>query len=114
MPWLDPLHIEIWVPSIEMIGALIIVGYAIAAVVALIRGRGITESRLLIAQGSLMGLSFKLAATLLKTILIHTWGQILFFAAILTLRIVLKRIFVGEQARLERRITRTGKAGSVA
>jgi uncharacterized membrane protein len=112
MRLLDGLHIEIWVPSIEMIGAVIIVGYAVAAVLALLRGRGITESRLLVAQGSLMGLSFKLAATLLKTILIQTWGQILFFAAILAIRIVLKRIFTGEEARLERRISQTEKVGS--
>lgn len=114
MRLLEPLHIEIWGPSIEMVGALIIAGYAVAAVLALLRGRGITESRLLVAQGSLMGLSFKLAATLLKTILIQTWGQILVFAAILALRIILKRIFVGEQVRLERRIIPAGKAGSTA
>lgn len=111
MQLLDPLHIEIWIPSIEMIGALIITGYAIAAIVALLRRRSISEARLLVAQGSLMGLSFKLAATLLKTIIIHSWGQILAFAAIFALRTVLKWVFTREQVQLEHAIARVRKAG---
>lgn len=109
MRLLDPLHIEVWVPVIEMIGGLIIAGYALAAIFALLHGSGISRARLLVAEGSLMGLSFKLAATLLKTIIIHTWTEILIFASILALRTVLKWVFQSEQARVERTMARTRK-----
>ncbi|HEY4036334.1 MAG TPA: DUF1622 domain-containing protein [Ktedonobacteraceae bacterium] len=50
--------------------------------------------------GVVTGLSFKLAGTLLKTIQLHTWQQILMFVAIFTLRTVLKRVFTWERERL--------------
>jgi uncharacterized membrane protein len=96
------LRIDIWAGLIEMGGSLIIVAYVLAALLTLLRSRtvGITHARLLIAQGVLTGLSFKLASTLLKTILLVTWHQILIFAAIFALRTLLKRLFVWEQTHL--------------
>lgn len=108
MPSLRLFRFDIWVLAIEMTGSLIIVGYCAAALVALIRSRdrGIMRARLLVAQGVITGLSFKLAGALLKTILLVSWRQILMFAVIFGLRTVLKRLFVWEQRRLTARSAR--------
>ncbi len=100
MPSLPLLRFDIWVVVIELIGSLIIVGYCVAALITLLRPRGMTSARLLIAQGVLTGLSFKLAGTLLKTMLLVSWNQILLFVAIFALRTALKRLFLWEQGRL--------------
>jgi uncharacterized membrane protein len=101
------LRIDIWAGLIEMGGSLIIAAYALAALLTLLRTRttGIARARLLIAQGVLTGLSFKLAGTLLKTILLVTWHQILVFATIFVLRTVLKRLFVWKQTHLRQYTT---------
>lgn len=94
------LRLDLWVAMIEMVGALIIAGYCLAALVALARGRGPAAARLLIGQGALTGLGYTLAATLLKTLVLLSWQQIAMFAAIFALRTLLKRLFVWEQGRL--------------
>ncbi len=95
------LNYTLWASLIEFIGALIIVWYIIIALFTLFRTGHIIEARLIVADGAITGLSFKLAGTLLKTIVIHSWQQILMFAAIFTLRIILKRLFTWERARLQ-------------
>jgi len=90
---------------IEGVGSLYIVGYVIAAVWALIRGSGpdrLAQARLLIAEGALAGLNFKVAATLLKTLQLQSWNQIGLFVATFALRTILKRFFTWEQAQLRR------------
>ncbi len=69
----------------------------------LLRFRNIVAARLLVADGAIAGLNFKLARTLLKTIKLHTWQQILMFVAIFVLRIMLKRLFMWERERLRMR-----------
>ncbi len=91
---------------IEAVGALFIASYALVAGIVLVRSRDITRSRLLVVEGALWGLSIKLAASLLKTIELHDWTQILTFAAILALRTLLRQVFTWEQAQLERRAAR--------
>lgn len=94
-----------WIPMIEFGGALLIVGYCAAALLTLARSRSlesVRRARLLVAEGAIWGLSFKLAGTLLKTILLHTWQQIALFAVILALRTLLKRIFLWETRKLDR------------
>jgi hypothetical protein len=93
---------------IDLIGALLIVGYVIAGFVALIRGRGVTPARLLAAEGAVWGLSFKVAGSLLKTIELRNWDQIAMFCTVLALRILLKRLFVWEEQRLRGRL-KTGE-----
>jgi uncharacterized membrane protein len=105
MSLLDILNYTIWNVVIEFIGALILVGYVVAALVSLFRTRNIVQARLLVAEGAIMGLSFKLAGTLLRTIELHTWEQILLFVAIFALRTVLKRLFTWEQSRLRQVIS---------
>jgi len=89
---------------IEAVGSLYVVGYVLAAVWALIHGSGpdrLAQARLLIAEGALAGLNFKVAATLLKTLQLQSWNQIGLFVATFALRTVLKRFFTWEQARLK-------------
>jgi uncharacterized membrane protein len=103
MSLLDLLHLDVWAATIEFIGALLIGGYAVAALVTFARTRDVDQMRLTLADGVIVGLDFKLAGTLLKTVLIHTWDQLLFFAAILVLRIALKQVFTWEADRIRAR-----------
>src|SRR2546421_6719196 len=89
-----------WVVIIEFIGALLIVAYVVAAIISLLRHGNVAQARLLVADGAITGLSFKLAGTLLKTIELRTWQQILMFSAIFALRTFLKRFFIWEHTRL--------------
>ena len=89
---------------IEFVGALLISGYLLAALMALLRRRDVRQARLLVTDGVIYGLSFKVAGSLLKTIELHTWQQILMFAALLVLRTGLKQVFVWERTELDRSI----------
>ncbi len=99
----DLLSVHAGVLVSDLIGGLLIVGYALAAVVALVRGRSLTQARLLVAEGAVFGLSFKVAGTLLKTVELHTWEQIGLLATVLVLRTILKQLFVWEKRQLQRR-----------
>jgi uncharacterized membrane protein len=90
------------VALIEFAAALLIVRYCALALVELIRTRNPIRVRLLVIEGALWGLSLKTAASLLKTIEMHSWTQIAAFAAILALRTVLRRVMTWEQHRLLR------------
>ena len=63
------------------------------------------DARVLVAEGAVFGLSFKLAGTLLKTLELHNWEQILLFDTVLVLRTALKRLFTWEKQRLQARRT---------
>lgn len=95
-----------WGPgAIEFVAALVIVGYALHAWRLLISTPGsgearIAAARLAVADGAILGLSLKLAATLLKALALHSWTAILAFSAILALRTLLKRSFAWERSRL--------------
>jgi uncharacterized membrane protein len=97
------LNFSLWAATIEFIGALLIVFYMLRALVTLVRTRNVPLARLIVAEGAITGLSFKLAGTLLKTIELHTWEQILIFVIIFALRTLLKRLFTWEQAQLQKR-----------
>ena len=87
---------------IDLVASVVIAGYVVLAMFELARGGGIDQARLLVAEGAVLGLSFKVAAALLKTLELHTWQQILMFAAIFTLRTVLKQVFLWEQQEVRR------------
>ncbi len=91
------------IAAIELAGAMLIAGYCVAAVVTLIRTSNPVRTRLLVIEGALWGLSLKTAASLLRTIEIHTWSEIAAFAAILSLRTVLKHVMTWEEGQLLRR-----------
>lgn len=98
------LPLDVLIAPIEFAGALLIVGHCIAGLVELARSRNLAAARVLVIQGSLWGLDLKTAASLLKTIEIHSWEQIAAFTAILALRILVKRAMTWEGARWEGRL----------
>ncbi len=84
--------------AIEAVGSALLLGYVLAALVALARQHGLERCRLLLADGAVFSLGFKTAASLLKTLELNTWHQIGSFIAVLTLRTLLKRAFTAEKA----------------
>ena len=94
----------LWAAIIEFIGGLFIIGYLLAALILLLQRRDIRRARLLITDGIIYALSFKVAGTLLKAIELRTWQQIWMFVAILALRTVLKQVFTWERTKLGRPI----------
>jgi uncharacterized membrane protein len=100
----DGLDISLWIMCIEAVGSLVIVVYVLAALARLVRNRDRIGTRLLVAEGALWGLNFKVAASLLKTIALHSWAQIGLFTCILALRTLLKWIFSWEEQRLRARL----------
>ncbi len=95
------------IAPIEFSGVLLIVGHCVAGLVELARSQNLAATRLLVIQGSLWGLSLKTAASLLKTIDLHSWEQIATFMAIFALRTLVKRVMTWEEAVLERRSAQT-------
>jgi hypothetical protein len=89
-----------WGLALQLLSALVITGFIAAAMVSLGLGRGVLRARLLVAEGVIGGLGVMTAATLLRTIGLGTWHQILMFTLILSLRILLKKLFVWEKRRL--------------
>ncbi len=90
---------------IEFGGSVVIVAACLRGMAVIASGRGthlaIVRGRLVIADGVISALGYKTAATLLKTIELQTWTAIGMFASILTLRTLIKRVLVWEQARLQ-------------
>ena len=85
---------------IEFGGAVIVTVAVVRALLALATGAGIDVARRLVISGSLSGLGYKSAATLLKAIEFGTWRGIGMFAAIYTLRTVIKQLLIWEESRL--------------
>ncbi len=97
----DLLDLAFWAALIEFVGALFIISYLLLALWTLLHTKDVQSTRLQAATGVVTGLSFKLAATLPKTIQLHTWQQIFMFMTIFALRTVLKRIFIWEKMRFQ-------------
>ncbi|GCE30239.1 hypothetical protein KDA_57230 [Dictyobacter alpinus] len=93
--------VSIWASIIDFLGALLIVAYMLFALVGLLRTKDISRARIVVTDGIIAGLNFKLAGTLLRTIGLQSWHQILMFLAILMIRTILKKFFSWEQARLQ-------------
>ena len=91
---------------IEFGGSLVIAIACLRGLVILATGCGthaaIVRGRLVAADGVVAALGYKTAATLLKTIELQSWSAIGMFAAILTLRTLVKRVLLWEEARLRR------------
>jgi hypothetical protein len=88
-----------WGLALQLMSAVVITGFIAAAMVSLGLGR-VLRARLLVAEGVIGGLGLMTAAALLRTIGLRTWHQILMFTLILSLRILLKKLFVWEKRRL--------------
>jgi hypothetical protein len=100
MPELEFRAIAWAAAIVEFGGTLVVAGYATVALLGLISGRASTEAtKRLVAQGALSGLSWKLSATLLKTIELQSLDQIGAAFAILGLRHLIKFALDVEQKR---------------
>ena len=95
-----PLDFSAWGLALQLGAAIIMTRFVALALMSLILGRGVLRARLLVAEGVLVGLGVMTAATLLRTIGLRTWRQILTFTFILFLRILLKKLFVWEKRRI--------------
>jgi len=78
---------------IDVVSAGVIIGYCAVAFVTAVRTRSPAEAHLIVARGALLGMSMKVAASLLKTMQLQTWEQILMFVLIFALRKILKGVF---------------------
>lgn len=89
---------------IEMAGGVVIAFGCARGVLELARHIGAADAtrrcQLIVADAVLAGLGFKVAATLLHTIELHSWTQIAAFTAILALRTFLKTVVGRERAHL--------------
>ena len=92
--------IAILAALIEFGGAIIIAIAVVRSLLTLVGEGGIAGARRQVIAGTLSALGFKTAATLLKVIELGTWQSIGVFAAIFTLRSIVKQLFVWEQTRL--------------
>ncbi len=108
----EPLPLGPAALAVDLVGSALLAGYALAALAALARGRGVRAARLLVAEGAVAALSFKVAGALLKTIELHSWEQIGMFAAVLALRVLLKRLFAWEGQHLRAGGGREGPGGA--
>lgn len=106
----DWLGFRTWIVIIQFGGALLITGYAAAAVAALVRTRNVERARLVMADGVIAGLSVLVVGALLGMITLESWQDIGWFAAIFGLRTLLKRLFVWEEAHLRRAPARRANA----
>ena len=97
---------------IEFGGAVIVTVAVVRAFTALVTGAGIDRARLLVIGGTLGALGFKTAATLLKALEFETWRAVGVFAAIFTLRTVVKRLFLWERRELSKTPSRVQKMQS--
>jgi hypothetical protein len=86
--------------ALQLVGAIVITAFVAAALISLSLGGGVLRARLLVAEGVIGGLGVMTAATLLRTIGLRTWHQIVMFTLVLSLRILLKKVFVWEKQRL--------------
>jgi uncharacterized membrane protein len=84
------LNFAAWASAIEFAGALVIVSAVVRAIYSLRKPMDLQRARLIVADGAIAGLSFKVAAALLKTVALQSWQQIAMFAAVLALRTVIK------------------------
>jgi hypothetical protein len=100
MSWSPLLDFSWWGLALQLGAAIVITGFIVAALVSLSLGGDVLRARLLVAEGVIGGLGVMTAATLLRTVGLRTWRQILMFTLILSLRILLKKLFVWEKQRL--------------
>jgi len=84
--------------AIEMLGAALLSAFLIwSAVRTWVDRQPSLRARAIAAEGIVFTLDFKLAATLLKSLLLAEWRQIGSFAAILVLRMIIKRQMVWQE-----------------
>jgi hypothetical protein len=97
LPQTEISILNIFVAMIDLASAAVIVGYCAVGLVTAIRSGRPAAAHVLVARGAILGLSMKTVVSLLKAMELQTWDQILMFALVFTLRMVLKRVFEFEK-----------------
>ena len=95
--WLDFASLGL---MLQVFGSLILAAFVASAWFSLGIKHNLERGRLLVANGVIACLTVMTAATLLRTISIRTWPQVFSLALTLSLRILLKRLFVWEKSKL--------------
>ena len=85
---------------IQILGSLFLATFIVAAWLSLLIRGSLEQARWLVVNGVIACLTLMTAATLARTITLRTWPQIVSLTVILSLRILLKRLFVWERTRL--------------
>jgi uncharacterized membrane protein len=85
---------------IDAIAACMVAFYAFRSLRAAI-ARDTVRARLLMADGVVGALTLSVAASLLKTIGLHSWHQIGMFAFVLAFRTAMKHVFALERRMIE-------------
>ena len=89
-----------WARAIQALAGLVLTGYVAATMAGPVLRGDVDRARLLVAEGVVESLGLMLPATILRTLVVRSWEQLLSVALVLTLRIVVKRLFVWERSRL--------------
>ncbi|MNX54361.1 hypothetical protein D3C86_850870 [compost metagenome] len=97
---MDVRLVQEGIALIEFGGALMVVAFCTVAVWSVLWEHEPVRARHWVALGAIMGLNFKLAATLLKTLYLVSWSQVGMLAFVIGLRTVLKWTFVRERGGL--------------
>lgn len=92
--------VELGVTVIDFAGAVIVLVYCVLGIGVVLRERDPAKARRLVAMGAISGLTFKLAATLLHTLVVTSWSQVGMLAIVVVLKTVLKWTFARERERL--------------
>lgn len=80
-------------------GAILCIATA-RALAGLALGGGVARARLRVAEAGALALSLMLPATILRSLLLRDRSQVLTFAVVLGLRLLVKRTFAWEAARV--------------
>jgi uncharacterized membrane protein len=89
-----------WARAIQAVAALVLSGYVLSALVALVPDGDVRRARLVLTEGVLVVLGLMVPATVLRTLAVRSWDHILALAFVLGLRILLKKLFLWEKSRI--------------
>lgn len=95
-----PLDFSQWALAVQGLGGLVLGVHLGGSMWVVIRRMDAARARLLIARGTLAALGFMVPASILRTLVVHTWEQIFALTLLLCLRVSLKRLFAWEEKRL--------------
>lgn len=85
---------------VQVFGSLILAAFVASAWFSLAIRHNLERARLFVADGVIACLTLMTVATVLRTISIRNWPQVLSLTLVLFLRILLKRLFVWEKSKL--------------
>jgi hypothetical protein len=100
----QPLRDFGWLPlAIQAAGGAVVSLACLRALGQLAFGGGAAQARLSVAQGGVLALSLMLPATILRSLVLRDRSQLVAFALVLGLRLLVKRTFAWESARVGKR-----------